>query len=202
MSTLDSYIDKAIELKKRGLSDKEICRELKVSFQTLEWLLAQDIRSDTTPPADVMVGWRSIGVSPTRCKFVAEIMTDIIDEELNKESSAYDETMDLVVVGVAQDGVLFASFVAEMLGCDLAIYRPDRHSGGGVFAMNNAMVNDKNVVIIDDVFGTGETMGGAIKAVKDAEGVPTLVLELINKTEHDSIEGIPLRALIKTHLVR
>ena len=202
MSTLDAYIEQAIELKKRGLSDSEIARELKISSLTLEWLLAQDIKKDAKPPADVMVGWRSIGVSPTRCRLLAEVMVDIIDEELSKGSSAYDETLDLMVVGIAHDGVLFATFVAEILECDLAIYRPDKDNLSGVFAMNNASARDKNVIIIDDVFGTGQTVKGAIKTVKDAEGIPILVVELINKTEHDSFEGIPLRSLIRTHVVR
>jgi len=202
MSTLDSYIEQATELKKRGLSDSEIARELKISSQTLEWLLAQDIRDDSTPPADVMVGWRSVGVSPARSRLMAEVMVDIVEEELSKESSAYDETLDLAVVGIAQDGVQFATFVAEILDCDLAVYRPDKDSRSGVFAMNNAAVTDKNIIIIDDVFGTGQTVRGAIKTVKDAEGVPVLVVELINKTEHDAVEGVPLRSLIRTHVVR
>lgn len=202
MSTLDSYIEQATELKKRGLSDSEISRELKISAQTLEWLLAQDISSDTTPPADVMVGWRSIGVSPTRSRLIAEVMVDIIEEELNKESSAFDETLDLVVCGIAQDGVQFATFVADMLGCDLAVYRPDKTSKSGVFARNNASVESKNVIIVDDVFGTGQTARGCIKTVKDAEGIPVLVVDLINKTEHDSVDGVPLRSLLRTHVVR
>ncbi|HID71126.1 MAG TPA: orotate phosphoribosyltransferase-like protein [Thermoplasmata archaeon] len=202
MSTLDDYIERITELKKKGLSDSEIARELKISSKTLEWFLAQDIRGDEAPPPDVMIGWRSIGVMPKRAKLIAAIMVDIIEEELAKETSAYDETLDLVVVGVAHDGVIFANFVAEMLNCDLAIYRPHRGDGSGVFAMNSASVADKNVIIIDDILGTGETVRGVLKAVKEAEGIPILVLELVNKTEFDQIDGVPLRALLRAHVVR
>ncbi len=202
MSTLNTYVDQATDLKKRGLSDSEIARELKVSLHTVEWLLAQDIRGDEQPPADVKVGWRSIGVSPARGRLIAEVMVDIIDEELVKEETPLKEKLGLCVVGIAQDGVLFATFVAEMLGCDLVVYRPDKHTSSGVFGMNYASVADKNVIIVDDVFGTGRTMRGALKAVKDTGGNPVLVMELINKTEHDAVDGVPLRGIIRTHVVR
>jgi len=62
-------------------------------------------------------------------------------------------------------------------------------------------VNGKNVVIVDDVVGTGETFKGAIKAIKGEKGTPVLCLSVLNKRAQNSIGDVPLRALIRARVI-
>ena len=64
---------KAKELKSKGHSAREISQEMHLSQATVEWLLAKQASDNFTDnmPADVKVGWRTIGVSGTRMQAVA-----------------------------------------------------------------------------------------------------------------------------------
>src|SRR5437879_53767 len=61
MKSIDALVKKAIELKEKGLSDKEIGDELHLSPETVTWLLSRGVGGGA-PPKDVKIGWRSIGV--------------------------------------------------------------------------------------------------------------------------------------------
>ena len=64
---------KAKELKSKGHSTREICQEMHLSQATVEWLLAKQASDNfnETIPADVKVGWRTIGVSGMRIQAIA-----------------------------------------------------------------------------------------------------------------------------------
>ena len=57
------------------------------------------------------------------------------------------------------------------------------------------------MVIVDDVISTGETMTKAIRDIKNLGGKPVLALTIVNKTEKDEVEGVPLRSLIRSRLI-
>jgi len=85
--SIESIAERAVELREKGLSTREICQELHLGRSTVEWLLArQASEPGDRPPADVKVGWRSIGVSGLRMRAIAEIMADIILEEQAQQS--------------------------------------------------------------------------------------------------------------------
>ena len=98
------------------------------------------------------------------------------------------------------DGAPQATFIADKLGLELALFRP-HHEKSGAFSSNFADVAGKNVVIIDDVVGSGETLKGAIKATKAEKGKPMLCLCLLNKRVANEVGGIPLRALIRARVI-
>ena len=80
--SIESMAERAVELREKGLSTREICQELHLGQTTIEWLLArQASEPGDRPPADVKAGWRAIGVSGLRMRAIAEIMADIILEE-------------------------------------------------------------------------------------------------------------------------
>ena len=54
------------------------------------------------------------------------------------------------VVGIAINGIPYASFIADKLGLEMAVFRP-HHEKSGTFSSNYASVKGKNVVFIDDV---------------------------------------------------
>jgi len=182
---------KAAALSKKGLSVREIAQELHLATETISYLL--EYGPEGVPPTDVKLGWRSIGVSGTRISLLSEIFADIILEEMEKRQQEAQ-----AIVGISLNGVPFATMISEILGLDLAIYRPVGDvGGGGAFSSNYASVNGKKVVIFDDVVSTGQTMRGAINDIKDAGGEPVLVLCMVNKSSANDIDGVPLRALVR-----
>jgi orotate phosphoribosyltransferase len=189
MKETDSLIKKALKYKESGLTDYEIAEELNVSKETTAWLLTHG--KDKKPEGELKVGWRSIGVSPTRIGSISFALADIILEEMEKK-----ETDVEVVVGIAINGIPFATYIAEELSLDLAVFRP-HHEKTGAFCSNYATIAGKNVVIVDDVIGTGETLKSAIKAVKAEKGTPVLCICLLNKRSMNDVGGVPLRCLIR-----
>jgi len=184
---------KAMEYKEKGLSDREIADELHVSVDTVGFLVEEGA-TGACPPSDVKIGWRSIGVYGTRIGMMSEIMADIIIEELEKRNLEIDS-----VLGIAINGVSFATIISEMLETELVVYRPPAERGkrGGAFSSNYASVEGKKVVIVDDVLSTGGTVEETIEDIKVAGGETVLVVVIVNKSSRNDINGVPLRGIVR-----
>ncbi len=195
MKSVEELAQRALELKKKGLNVKEIASELHLSTTTVEWLLTKGVE-EKEMPRDVKIGWRSIGIYPYRISKIAEVMTDIILEEMEKREFDVDSVMGILI-----NGVPFATFIAEEMNVELIIYRPHPKREEGAFSSNYAHIEGKKVVIVDDVLSTGETMKKAIEDVKKAGGEPVLCVVLVNKTPWDEVDGVPLRALIRARVL-
>ena len=189
MKETDALIKKALKFKESGLTDYEIAEELNVSKETAAWLLTRG--KEKKPEGELKVGWRSIGVSPSRIGSISFALSDIVLEEMEKKELEPD-----VVVGIAINGIPFAMYVAEELGLDLAVFRP-HYEKAGAFCSNYATIENKKVVLVDDVVGTGETLKSAIKAIKAEKGTPVLCVCVLNKRSINDVGGVPLRSLIR-----
>ncbi len=185
--------EKALAYKDKGLSEREIADELHLSIDTVRYLVEEG-GAGTLPPTDVKIGWRSLGVFGSRIGLMSEILADIIIEELDKRNQDVD-----VVLGIALNGVSFATVISEILDAELAVYRPpvERGKRGGAFSSNYASVEGKKVVIVDDVVSTGATAEEAIKDTRDAGGDPVLTVVIVNKSSLNEIGGVPLRGVIR-----
>jgi len=193
MKEIDSLVKKALRYKQSGFTDYEIAEELNVSKETASWLLNKG--KQKKPEGDLKVGWRSIGVYPSRIGCISDALCDVLLEECENRNLNID-----TVVGIAINGIPYATFVAENLGLELAILRP-HHDKAGAFSSNYASVTGKTVVLVDDVVGTGETFRSAIKAVNAEKGKPVLCLAVLNKRSQNDINGVPLRALIRARVI-
>ena len=191
MEDIDSLVKRALELKRQGMGEHEIGRELHVSENTVIWLLTRRMKGEK-PPIDVKIGWRSMGVSATRISHLASIMADIIMEETTLRGLEPE-----TVVGVAVNGIPIATMISEELGLDLAIYRPIVSGEAWTISSNFANVKDRQVVIVDDVTGTGETMKAAMRDMRGSGAKPVLALVIVNKTDKSEVDGVPLRSLIR-----
>ncbi|MGC8992053.1 MAG: orotate phosphoribosyltransferase-like protein [Thermoplasmata archaeon] len=196
MKDIEELAKHALELKQKGMSDKEIATELHISTQTVEWLLSRGFEKKVSAPKDIKIGWRSIGVYSYRISKIADIFADIVFEELQKRNTEANS-----VVGIAINGIPLATLLSDALNYELIIYRPQHGNNEGTFSSNFANVAKKNVIIVDDVISTGETMTKAIRDIKKNGGNPLLALVIVNKTTKDEIEGVPVRALIRARII-
>ncbi len=179
----------AMNLRKEGLNSQQIADELSLSQDTISWLLAGTQSDDR--PSDVRIGWRTIGVRPSRISAIGTIMADIADEELSFEE------ID-TIVGVSINGISFAHEVARILDCEFTVYRTtDKGDGSGSLSNKYGQVSGKKVVIIDDVLSTGKTVSKTIANIRDAGGEVGLVIVLVNKTMRNEIGDVPLRGVIR-----
>ena len=197
--SIEKMVAKVKELKDKGQGNREISQEMNLSQATVEWLLAKQASEnfDEAPPPDVKVGWRTIGVSGSRIQAIAEIMADVILEEQDNLGFELD-----MVAGVANNGVPLATMVSDLLGVDFGVIRPSREGTQINYASNYAGLKGKNIVIIDDVVGSGSTAEEVIEFVRAKKGVPVLAMVLINKRADNKIDDVPLRALIRARPVR
>jgi orotate phosphoribosyltransferase len=193
MVDVKDLANKAREYKERGLNEREIGDELHVSIDTVRYLLEEGM-DGTLPPSDIKIGWRSLGVYGARIAMMSEILSDLIVEEMENRDLDVD-----VVMGIAVNGVSFATYISDMLDSELAIYKPpvERGKAGGSISGNYASVEGKKVVIVDDVMSTGATAQEAIKDVRNAGGTPVMMVVIVNKSSQNEVDGVPLRGIIR-----
>tara|TARA_B100001250_G_scaffold238228_1_gene204692 strand:+ start:740 stop:1339 length:600 start_codon:yes stop_codon:yes gene_type:complete len=197
--SIEKMAAKAAELKEKGHSTREICQEMHLSQATVEWLLAKQASEAFSEalPADVKVGWRTIGVSGSRISSIADIMADVILEEQTKKEFDID-----MIAGLTNNGIPLATIVSEILGVDFGMVRTSREGTETNYASNYAGIESKNVILIDDVISSGSTMKEAIKFVRELGGTTVLIIVLINKRGEDELDSVPLRALIRARPVK
>ena len=197
--SIENMAKKAKELKEKGHANREISQEMHLSQATVEWLLAKqatDNFEEQLPP-DVKVGWRTIGVSGSRINSIAEIMADVILEEQEKQGFDLD-----MVAGLTNNGIPLAIIISDLLGIDFGMIRPSREGTETNYASNYAGLEDKHIVLVDDVVSTGSTAKEAIDFIRQSNGIPVLTMVLINKKADNELESVPLRALIRARPVR
>ena len=197
--SIENMAKKAKELKEKGHANREISQEMHLSQATVEWLLAKqatDNFEEQLPP-DVKVGWRTIGVSGSRINSIAEIMADVILEEQEKQGFDLD-----MVAGLTNNGIPLAIIISDLLGIDFGMIRPSREGTETNYASNYAGLEDKHIVLVDDVVSTGSTAKEAINFIRQSNGIPVLTMVLINKKADNELENVPLRALIRARPVR
>ena len=197
MKSIDSLVKKVLELKKNGLSESEISDELHLSVATVTWLLTRNVKEEK-PPTDIKIGWRSIGVYGGRIGLISSLFSDVILEEVEKRDIEKVDT----AVGIAINGIPFATMVAEDLGLELSIYRPPvTDDSRGTFSSNYATLKGKNVVVVDDVVSTGHVAKCSLADLKKEGANPLLIVVMVNKTPLYELDGVPLRSLIRARTI-
>jgi orotate phosphoribosyltransferase len=112
-----------------------------------------------------------------------------------------NEQLD-TAVGIAINGISFATMVSEDLGLELSIYRPPvTDDSKGTFSSNYATLKGKNVVIVDDVISTGHVAKCAIADLKKEGANPLLMVIMVNKTPLYELDGVPVRSLIRARTI-
>lgn len=189
VQSVDELRSTAQRLRSDGLNTQQIADELSLSQTTIQFLLTSPSEAKDTPPTDVRIGWRTIGVRPVRVAAMGQIMADVVIEELDEVDT---------IVGISLNGILFANSVAEALDVEVAIQRNiDGDDGAGHLSNKYGHVDGRKVVVVDDVISTGVTMSRTIQSLRDAGADVRLCLVLVNKTMKDEIDGVPLRGVVR-----
>ncbi|MDP6906369.1 MAG: orotate phosphoribosyltransferase-like protein [Candidatus Thalassarchaeaceae archaeon] len=184
--SIDELREKVNEMRSRGLNIQQIGDELSISQRTVRWLATGAPAEEQ--PDDVRIGWRTIGVRPSRINAIGTIMADIVVEEL--------EHVD-TVVGISLNGILFANSIGDQLDIDVAIFRSVDEEGGGHLSNKYGHVAGRTVIVVDDLLSTGETMRRTIETLEREGANVALCVVLVNKTEDNEVSGVPLRGLIR-----
>ena len=185
--SIDELREKVAQMTEQGLNTQQIADELSISQRTVMWLNSG--ASETDQPADVRIGWRTIGARPNRINAIGAIMADVVDEEIDEVNT---------IVGISLNGILFANSIADYLDVDVAIFRSVSEEGDGHLSNKYGNVAGRKVVVVDDVLSSGETMRKTIKTLQDGGAEVVLSIVLVNKTEENAVSGVPLRGLIRT----
>ncbi|HMK47207.1 MAG TPA: orotate phosphoribosyltransferase-like protein [Methanocella sp.] len=202
MKNVNDLIEKAIELRNRGLRSGEIADELNISRETATWLLTRAKKeTGAQAPKDIFIDWSNIGKSSSRLMLIATCMADMIEEVINELDTNVD-----AVVGIALSGVPLANVVAYQYGVDLAVMHPGKHQSDDgskhhqaqpTLSENYADVKGRRCVIIDDVVTTGATMEEAIKLIEDRGGETVAIAVIVDKRGADEVKGVPVKSLIR-----
>ncbi|RAH15643.1 MAG: orotate phosphoribosyltransferase-like protein [Methanobacteriota archaeon] len=193
--SIDELRNTVTKYKQQGLSTEQIADELSLSQSTILWLLTSSSNESVTDdrPADIRIGWRTIGARPTRVAALSAIFADVVLEEMEWDVDSVD-----TIVGISINGILFAHEIASQLNLDVAIHRDSKGPEGGHLSTKYGQVGGKRVVVVDDVLSTGATIKNTISVLKKMGADVLLALVLVNKTQLNEIEGVPLRGLIRT----
>ena len=185
--SIDELRGKVAEMTEQGLNTQQIADELSISQRTVIWLNSGAAEVDH--PDDIRIGWRTIGSRPNRINAIGAIMADIVLEELEEVDT---------IVGISLNGILFANSIADQLEVDVAIFRSVSEEGDGHLSNKYGNVAGRKVVVVDDVLSSGETMKRTIKTLQDGGAEVVLSVVMVNKTEENTVSGVPLRGLIRT----
>jgi pyrimidine operon attenuation protein / uracil phosphoribosyltransferase len=133
-------------------------------------------------------------------------MNAIIDKLADEISNEFSEKSDYALIGIQLRGVLFAErlvnliekksgFRPEMGSLDINMYRDDIGMKDGLPVIRETDIpfdiNDKDVILVDDVLATGRTIRAALDALTDY-GRPGLI-RLAVMVDRDNRE-FPIRA--------
>ena len=181
-------------LRKAGLSTVQISDEMSLSQDTVTWLLSSTAEETNERPTDMRIGWRTIGVRPTRIAAIGHILADVAIEECG-------DSID-TVVGISLNGIVFAHEIAAELDSEVSIYRClNQEDTSGALSNKYGNINGKKVMIVDDVLSTGSTMTQCIEHLQEGGAEVILCAVLLNKTTLNEIKDVPLRGLIRAVMV-
>jgi len=206
MRDISDIIKKARELKEKGFTTGEIADELNVSKKTALWLVTHTEEEEEEMPRDMFIDWHRIGSNPVIIKHMASGMTELIEEAVEE----YDLPQPNVIAGIAVSGLPLAAFIAQQVGAKLAVVRPKKHlwepekeaKASGFLLSNFSEVKGRNVIVVDDIATTGNTLKDTIDFLVKQEANPIACAVLIDKKGIDRIDGRPVRALVSVGIVR
>ncbi len=202
MSSFESFLKKAHELKAKGLADREIAEELNLQVDTVTWLLLHEKeRVKAPPPFDYSVNWSLAGASTKRLSLIGWAMADLAKETV--ENGEFDE-FD-IVTGIEVAGSPLAMIVADKLEKPFAAVRAGRQTNSvekspeqmsGVVSPNFSSIEGKKILLVTDVISTGLILRDVVKSLRSIKATMVGLIAFVDKRGGGDIEGVPVKALV------
>lgn len=196
-------IIKALKLRDVGFTTSDIAEELNISVDTALYLVLngekllkepEKIMNEKNKKIDIYVEWDNVKVSSRRLKNIALIMCDMLKDV------EFDE-----IVGISTGGVPLATLISEEMDKNFSIYIPKKHLHSRKDSPTGTLehypnIEGKNIVIVDDVMTSGNTMKETIHYLKNI-GNPKKAVVIIDKSGIKEIDGVPVNALFRVGTV-
>lgn len=197
MSFVNELIQKAHELKSKGLTTHEIADELKVQPDTVVWLLLKGKEKAGVPaPFDVFVDWSPIGGSVKRLSLLGHALAELVSDTISK---GVFESPD-VVVGVQGSGMILGYLLAEKMEKPFSSVKPQRMAEkqlSGLIDSAFKSVENRKTLLVDTVIGVGEAVRTCVKTLSDVRAKTVAIAVLVNKSGRDDVDGLPIEALVR-----
>jgi orotate phosphoribosyltransferase len=205
MRNVQDLIDRAHELKKRGLTTGEIADELNLSRHTALWLVTHEKAEAEGVPRDIYVEWSAIGSNPVLLTHISLALEELIRQTVEENGLPQPE----VIAGIANSGVPLATIIAGEMGASLAVIRPKKHlwepekeaKESASLLSNFAEVKGKNVIIVDDIATTGTTLRETMEFLEEMGANTLAAVVLIDKKGIRNIGSKPVRSLLGVEIV-
>ena len=198
-----NLIIKALKLRDAGFTTADIAEELNISVDTALYLVLNGEKLLKEPEKtieekgkkiDIYVEWDNIKISSKRLKNIALIMCDMLK----------DVEFD-AIVGISTGGVPLATLISEEMDKNFSIYTPKKHlhskkdTSTGIIG-HAPNIEGKDVIIVDDVMTSGNTMKETIQYLKSI-GNPKKAVVIIDKSGLKEMDGVPINALFRVGTV-
>lgn len=160
--------------------------------------MKEHVREKPAGLYDFHIDWSQIGSNPKCLTLAGYMLAEIARSAL--ESKEFEESE--VVVGVEPSGIPLALLVADELERPMAVIRPRRHvnkegAAPGAICLNFSKVEGRRALIVDDVVNTGETLREVVQSLRESNSRPVGILTLVDKKARETIDGVPVKTLIK-----
>ncbi|MDI6815878.1 MAG: hypoxanthine phosphoribosyltransferase [Actinomycetota bacterium] len=122
--------------------------------------------------------------------------------ELGKEISAEYADKDLVIVNVLRGGVIFVSDLIRKMSIPVTVdfmaissYGPSTESSGVVRVVKDLEenINDRHVLVVEDIIDTGLTLGYLLKNLSSREPASLNVCVLLDKSARRILDNLPIK---------
>ncbi len=190
---MDELRKELIEMRRRRMSTDQIAEALNLSTDTVIWLLTHlEVNENREkPPTDILVDWSTIGGKPERTYLLGQMISDLVEEQLQIED------ID-AVYGLAVDGIPLAQEVARNLSKPCVIVKPQ---GEIEFIMPFFDQKGKRVILVDHVINTGRTLSRVIEGLKETDTKPIGIFVFVDKRPwrkaNENVAGVETHSLVR-----
>jgi len=196
MSSLESLIEKAMQLHSEGHTTSQIADELSLSTDTITWLLTR--KREGEAPKDIHIDWTTVAGHSAQLHDIAVMMLRNLYYKLSEEGEGPEPE---VVIGVAHSGIPLATLIAAEADLMLSTYHPKKHAQGdhpvSSMSSNFSPVANRQCIIVDDVITTGNTVTDLVDFLMKHGAKPVAILVIFDKKGVSSVGGVPVCPLFR-----
>jgi len=181
----------ALKLREKGYTIDEIADILNLQRDTVVWLLMKEAE-EKMKPIDVYVNWFNIYSSPRRLKMMAEMLVDLIKENIKEDID--------IICGIGDKSLPLALEVSSKLNAKMALLSIKSKEGKTLEAIVDPgyaqLEKGKNIVLVEDIVRTGAYLEAALETLRKYDSNILAIVVPISKLGRKVFSGVPVLSLI------